>query len=182
LASVGLPPTGRCVLIWTRLLSNPLYIGSVRLKDELHPGEHPAIVDPAVWRKASELLKAHPRSKPGDPPQPQDAILRGLLFCEPCGALMTPAYTKRNPVRVRYYTCLSAQKRGWNVCPSRSLSAIRIENAVLGQVGLGASLALPGSSETVRRLVQRVTYNGSTGAVVVTLHPVQESQPERFAS
>jgi hypothetical protein len=98
---------------------------------------------------------------------------------------MTPAYTKRNSVRVRYYTCLSAQKRGWKACPSRSLSAVRIETAVLGQVGLGASLALPGGTETVlaiHRLVERVTYNGSTGAVVVTLHPVQESQPERFAS
>ena len=98
---------------------------------------------------------------------------------------MTPAYTKRNSVRVRYYTCLSAQKRGWNACPSRSLSAIRIETAILGQVGLGGPQVLLGSSETalaIHSLIERVTYNGSTGAVVVTLHPVRPSQPERFAS
>jgi hypothetical protein len=66
---------------------------------------------------------------------------------------------------------------------SRSLPAIRIESAVLGQIGLGGSL--PSISETalaIHSLVERVTYNGSTGAVVVTLHPAQESQPERFAS
>jgi DNA invertase Pin-like site-specific DNA recombinase len=40
-----------------RLLRNPIYIGKLACDGELHAGEHEAIVDPAVWRKANELLK-----------------------------------------------------------------------------------------------------------------------------
>jgi len=165
------------------LLSNPLYIGRVRLKGELHPGEHPAIVDVELWNKVDNLLKTHARSKPEAARVPQDAILRGLLFCEPCGTPMAPAYTKRNAVRVRYYTCISAQKRGWKTCPSRSLPAIRIENAVLSQIGLGGALTpSPETALAVKTLIERVTYNGSTSGVVVTMRMVPESQSERPGS
>ena len=35
-----------------RLLTNVLYTGKVRYKDEVHDGEQPALVDPAVFRRA----------------------------------------------------------------------------------------------------------------------------------
>ena len=33
------------------------YIGQVRYRQEIHPGEQPAIVDPALWQKVQELLE-----------------------------------------------------------------------------------------------------------------------------
>ena len=41
-----------------RLLTNVLYAGQVRYKDEVHDGEQPAIVDPGVFRRVQELLRA----------------------------------------------------------------------------------------------------------------------------
>ena len=38
------------------LLRNPTYIGKVKHKDEVHEGQHPAIVDPATWQAAQDML------------------------------------------------------------------------------------------------------------------------------
>ena len=86
------------------LLSNPIFIGKVRLKGELQEGEHPAIIDPKVWKRTSGLL-ASTEIKRAGAGTPQEAILRDLLFCEACQTPMVPTYTKRNNTKVRYYTC-----------------------------------------------------------------------------
>jgi site-specific DNA recombinase len=48
---------------------------------------------------------------------------------------MTPAHTTRKGSRrYRYYVCSSAQKRGWQSCPSKSIPAAQIEQLVLEQI------------------------------------------------
>jgi site-specific DNA recombinase len=47
---------------------------------------------------------------------------------------MTPAHTTKGAKRYRYYTCVNAQKRGWQVCPSKSIPAAEIEALVLEQI------------------------------------------------
>ncbi len=148
------------------MLSNPLYLGKVRLKGELYDGEHPAIVEPDVWRQANQLLTARSREEKPQSREPLEAILRGLLHCDACGTPMVPAYTKRNAVRVRYYTCMSAQKRGWKSCPSRSLPASAIEESVLERLSLEPGQTAP---ETVRGRIERIGYDGRTRQVSILL-------------
>jgi site-specific DNA recombinase len=62
------------------------------------------------------------------------AILKGLLRCVPCGCAMTPSHTTKGAKRYRYYTCVNAQKRGWQVCPSKAIPAAEIEALVLEQI------------------------------------------------
>jgi len=144
------------------------------LKGELHPGEHPAIIDLPLWREVQERLKAGKRSRLDQAGQPQDALLRGLLFCEACGTPMVPACTTKKNRRHRYYACLSAQKKGWKTCPSRALPARRIEDSVIERLGqlrpLGADPARsPDRRYLMENLVERVTYHGGTGQVRITL-------------
>src|SRR5262249_4623513 len=42
--------------------------------------------------------------------------------------------TRKGSQRYRYYTCVNAQKRGWQSCPSKSIPAAQIEQLVLGQI------------------------------------------------
>ena len=129
--------TEAAVLTATRLaflLSNPIYMGKVRLKGELHEGEHAAIVDPKVWKRTATLLAANIEVKPRGAGKPQQALLRDLLFCQACQTPMVPTYTKRNKTKVRYYTCRSAQMRGWKSCPAKTLPAREIEEAVLARL------------------------------------------------
>jgi site-specific DNA recombinase len=48
---------------------------------------------------------------------------------------MTPAHTTRKGgLRYRYYTCVHAQKNGWQSCPSKSIPAQPIEQLVVEQI------------------------------------------------
>src|SRR5262249_55015156 len=116
-----------------RLLTNPIYAGKLRYKTELHNGEHAAIVDPAKWQKVQELLQRH-RHKGSMERNGSGAILKGLLYCRPCGSAMTPTYASRGSKRYRYYVCSNAQKRGWESCPSQSVPAGPMERTVLEQI------------------------------------------------
>jgi len=97
---------------------------------------------------------------------------------------MTPAHTIKNGgTRYRYYVCLTAQKRGWDACPSKSVSARAIERFVLERLrGLAAeSATVPGDvaaalaarsphqqARCLRALVARADYDGAH--VAITLH------------
>ena len=115
-------------------------------------------------------LESNSREPGAQVPKPLKAMLRGLLFCAACGTPMVPAYTKRNTREVRYYACLSAQKRGWKTCPGGRLPARSIEDAVVQKVNearpQGDNAGLPASIE---RLIEKVTYHGGTGSVVISL-------------
>jgi site-specific DNA recombinase len=117
-----------------RLLTNVIYLGKVRYKDEVHDGEQPPIIDLTVFQRVQELLRRNGRTG-GAPVRNQfGAILKGLLHCVPCGCAMTPTHTTKGAKRYRYYTCVNAQKRGWQVCPSKSIPAAEIEELVLEQL------------------------------------------------
>jgi site-specific DNA recombinase len=117
-----------------RLLTNPVYTGKVRYKDEIHDGEHPALIDAEAFQRVQALLLRNGRTG-GAPVRNQfGAILKGLLRCVPCGCTMTPSHTTKGDRRYRYYTCVGAQKRGWDSCPSKSIPAAEIEAVVLQQI------------------------------------------------
>src|ERR1035437_9792633 len=62
------------------------------------------------------------------------ALLRGVLFCVPCGTPMMHTYTMRKSKRYRYYVCYNAQQQGWQNCETKSVSAQAIETAVLDSI------------------------------------------------
>jgi site-specific DNA recombinase len=116
-----------------KLLTNATYAGKLRYKKELHHGEHAAIVDPAKWQKVQELLKRN-RYKGSTERNGSGAILKGLLYCRPCGCAMSPTYSSKGSKRYRYYMCSNVQKRGWEYCPSQSVPAGPMERIVVEQI------------------------------------------------
>jgi site-specific DNA recombinase len=130
-----------------RLLTNVAYAGQVRYKDEVHCGEHPAIVDPAVFQRVQQALARNGATGGAAVRNQFGALLKGILRCTPCGSAMTPAHCKKGERRYRYYTCVSAQKRGWQTCPSKSIPAGEIEALVVEQ------LRCVGRDPTLRRVV-----------------------------
>jgi len=117
------------------LLTNVLYLGKITYKDEVFEGEHAAIVDEEVFRRVQRLLKRNGRTGGKHVRNKYGALLKGLLYCRPCGCAMMHTYTaKKNGRRYRYYVCLNAQRRGWHTCPSKSIPAPEIEKFVLDQV------------------------------------------------
>lgn len=118
-----------------RLLTNITYVGKLRYKDEVHEGEHDAIVDLEIWRQVQSSLNKNARSGGGDVRNRFGALLKGILRCSVCECAMIPSHsTKPNGKRYRYYVCNNAQKRGWNKCPSKSVPAGEMERFVVEQI------------------------------------------------
>jgi site-specific DNA recombinase len=192
---------GGRVITKTRLqemLTNPLYAGRVRYRGELFAGEQPALVDAETWQRTQDILAENRRVAKRQRAVHPDALLAGLVRCRPCGCAMTPArVVKRGMRRYTYYVCTSAQTRGWEGCPSKSVSAPALEHFVLQQLlevetamngapgelagdsattrGDPGQLSLAERVELVRSRVERVEYDGAAGKVAVTLRASDEN-------
>ncbi len=139
------------------LLTNVLYAGKVRYKDEVHVGRHEAIVSPELWRDVQVLLQNNGREgRSSSRTTKCPALLRGLLYCHRCGYAMSPTYTSKGNKRYRYYVCIKAQKQGHQACPGASVPAAEIEHFVVGEllkVARSPELALE-TLEQVRRTIE----------------------------
>jgi site-specific DNA recombinase len=178
-----------------RLLTHPAYIGQVRYKNELHKGEHPAIMEPSLWQQVQDVLRHNGPGWCNGLRVPSGALLGGLLRCQPCGMAMTPTYaSRRSAIRYRYYTCLTASKRGRRHCPSKSISAPAIEQFVAQQLqGLAnaptthmedraalepfidleswQALATPQQAQILKEILHRIDYDGTTGRITLHFQP-----------
>ena len=116
-----------------RILQNPIYAGYTPYGDELHEGEHDAILDRETWTQVQALLAGNAGKKklPGRNP---DYLLRGLIFCHVCKAAYTTGSTRKSSREYRYYRCVTRDKLGREGCPARPLPAEAIEDYVLGHL------------------------------------------------
>ncbi|MCJ2124342.1 recombinase family protein [Methylobacterium sp. J-077] len=84
-----------------KLLGNPLYVGQLRHKGQVHEGQHPAIVDEATWQAVQDRLATnhhqHHRTR-----AESVHLLAGRLR-DAGGALMVPSHAQKGAVRYRYY-------------------------------------------------------------------------------
>jgi site-specific DNA recombinase len=72
------------------LLTNPVYVGKVRYKKEVHPGEHTAIIPADIWQQVQDVLG---QQGPGTTLRTESyALLKGILRCKSCGFAMTPTF------------------------------------------------------------------------------------------
>ena len=178
----------------THLLTNIVYAGKVDYHGTVDPGEHPAIIDPAVWEDINREFRARQRSKPASDRKKQNALLAGLLFCKSCQQPMLATYSVKDGHRYRYYVCRAARRKGWNQCATRSVSAARIEESLVSQLRVRLSREetrralrltdrdwqafLHDPAGLVSTLIETVRYEGSSGTVSVELRILNTEAPE----
>jgi site-specific DNA recombinase len=118
-----------------KLLTNVTYLGKLKYKDEIHEGEHEAIVSAEIWQQVQTQLGRNGRTGGTQVRNKYGALLKGILRCVPCDCVMSPTHsTKNGNKRYRYYVCTTAQKRGWDHCPSKSIPAGEIEQFVVDRI------------------------------------------------
>ncbi len=109
------------------LLTNPVYIGRIRHKDQTHPGQHPAIIGADLWERVQAKLidaGARPRGRSALAIEPR--VLIGKLRDE-TGDHLTPTHTKRRGRRFAYYVSNrlitgGTDPAGWRL-PAEALEA-----------------------------------------------------------
>jgi site-specific DNA recombinase len=86
------------------LLRNRFYIGEVKYKDEILPGEQPAIMDRALFDAVQQKLTEQWTTQ-STARNASDHLLTGLLF-DDAGHRMVPTHATKSGVRYRYYVSL----------------------------------------------------------------------------
>lgn len=84
------------------ILSNPVYAGRIRHKQNVYDGQHPAIIDPAVWDKVQVMMQSGAAVARGSRQKATRSPLAGKLFDE-TGDRLTPSHSRKNGKRLRHY-------------------------------------------------------------------------------
>jgi len=134
------------------LLTNPIYTGKIKHKTDLYDGEHEPIATPEIFRQVQAHLQHNGRTGGIEVRNKHGALLKGILVCKACDRAMTHTFTGKGSKRYRYYTCTQVIKKGRRSCPSQSLPAAEIEDAVVDQIRCIATDA--GLREEVLRQAQ----------------------------
>jgi site-specific DNA recombinase len=86
------------------LLRNRFYVGEVKYKDEILPGEQPAIMDRALFDAVQQKLTDQWTTR-STVRNANDHLLIGILF-DDAGHRMVPTHAAKSGVRYRYYVSL----------------------------------------------------------------------------
>ena len=169
-------------------MTNILYTGSIRHHGKPYPGEHAAILAPGTWERAQSLITERTAPVRGRARNKHLALLSGLLYCEFCATRMVYSYSGTSDRRYPYYVCLNAQRKGWAVCPAKSLTARAIEESALGRIREGHSgifepaaweqLDRAQQVQAIQAVVERVGYDGSAQQISIRFH---QAAPEAQA-
>jgi len=114
------------------MIRNQVYAGKNAYQGQIYDGLHEAIVSEETFRQANEILTGNRRERGSSKNTKSIGILSGLFRCKDCGVAMCHTYSKKGKFKYLYYVCLNAIKRGHKNCPTKSVSADKIEDTVLG--------------------------------------------------
>jgi site-specific DNA recombinase len=84
------------------IIQNRLYRGEISHKGAVYPGQHPAIIDPALWDAVQTQLAAHRANNPDRPNGTMPSLLTGLIY-DQTGDRMVPSHAVKAGKRYRYY-------------------------------------------------------------------------------
>jgi site-specific DNA recombinase len=112
------------------ILKNRVYLGEINHRGKAYPGEHRAIIDPAMFDRVQATLAANINGLRGRF-HASGAILMGRIF-DDRGNKMMPSHTRKGPARYRYYvSCAKAQNRPEQQGTVHRVSAHEIEELVV---------------------------------------------------
>ncbi|MDP8259127.1 MAG: recombinase family protein [Candidatus Aadella gelida] len=176
-----------------RILMNPIYMGKVFYGGKLYPGEHESIIDESLFEKVQERIKYNRVNRKIKKNATCAGLLSQLIRCKACNSPMFHSYSVKDKVKkYRYYICVNAQKRGYAVCPTKSVNAqhmeetvydllpsIKITDSLLGERYRMVlekireswdSLISDEKHRVLKRLLQEIDYSGETGALGLTIN------------
>jgi len=113
------------------LLRNIVYAGKVKFANQIYQGIHQPIISEELFEPAQIIHKKIKRKFRVY----CDFLLGGLINCKECGYKMSACFTNKRwqgkMKRYYYYRCTSVNKKGWQTCSTKEISADRLEKYIL---------------------------------------------------
>jgi DNA invertase Pin-like site-specific DNA recombinase len=159
-------PFGRGALYY--LLSNHFYIGEVKYKNEILPGEQPPIMDRALFEAVRQKSLAQ-WSHRTTTRNKSDDLLSGLLF-DDAGHRMIPTHATKAGVRYRYYVStpvLHGEAKTASAGSVFRVPAADIEETVVKSLKQHLAAKQDGSTSSVVRLGDRDNLAQLIAGIVV---------------
>jgi site-specific DNA recombinase len=165
-ATRGGIPFGRGALYY--LLGNHFYIGEVKYKNEILPGEQPPILDRALFEAVRQKALAQwshrtlARSKSNQP-------LAGLLF-DDAGHPMVPTHATKAGVRYRYYVSravLHGEAKTASAGSTSRVPAAEVEDAIVTALKDHLAEQQNGSAAKTTRVDDRAGLEQLVAAITV---------------
>ncbi len=137
------------------LLRNPVYVGQVRHKGQVHPGLHEKIIEQDTWNRAQELLAANGAIRGQRFNIPGGHFLSGKLFDDRGNAMSPSRTSKSNGRQYQYYVSQALLRNAREDAGTVArVPAAQIEQLV--QKALAVDPAMPIFSGILRRELERV--------------------------
>lgn len=113
------------------ILRNIIYTGKIKYAGKIYQSIHKPIISEKVFELAQKIHKKKKRKFRVY----KHFLLGGLIRCKECGYKMTACFTNKHKKgklkRYYYYRCTSTNKKGWQSCSTKQVSAVRLERCVL---------------------------------------------------
>jgi site-specific DNA recombinase len=156
-----------------RLLSNPIYVGRIAHKGQVHEGQHEPIVSQDLWDEVQQSLGDHlGAARTKRTRQSSDALLAGKLY-DDGGNRMSPTWARKGSKRWRYYVSQAALQGD----KSKAASILRVPAAeveTLVAEALGKQSSDRAASQTdIRNLIDHVVIGRAT--IRIQLSEVEEN-------
>jgi DNA invertase Pin-like site-specific DNA recombinase len=145
-----------------KILSNPIYVGRIAHKGQVHEGQHPPIVTQDLWDEVQQSLGDHlGAASINRTRQLSDALLAGKLY-DDGGNRMSPTWARKGSKRWRYYVSQAALQGD----KSKAGSILRVpatDVETLVAEALGKLSPDHGASQTdIRNLIDRIVIGRAT--------------------
>jgi site-specific DNA recombinase len=143
-----------------KILSNPLYVGRIAHKGQVHERQHPPIVTLDLWDEVQQSLHDHlGAARTKRTRQSSDALLIGKLYDDD-GRRMSPTWASKGAKHWRYYVSQAAlqgdKSKGGSI-----LRVPAVETLVAQALGK-LSLDRAASQTDIRNLIDRVVIGRAT--------------------
>ncbi|QDZ00575.1 recombinase family protein [Nitratireductor mangrovi] len=115
------------------LLSNPIYVGKIRHRDQLHDGQHEPIVEPDVFAETQALLASQAPQRRSATNSTGTHLLTGLVRDEN-GDVLRSAHANKKGTRYRYYVSKDKVEGSDNALAGWRLPAAQLESVVEHQL------------------------------------------------
>jgi site-specific DNA recombinase len=175
------------------ILNNPIYTGRVFYEKKLYPAEHEAIIPVELFDKVQERISYNRVNRKIRKNAKCAGLLSQIIRCEACDSPMFHSYSVKDKVKkYRYYVCVNAQKRGYGACPTRSVNAQAMEDAVFDLLPKQEikghllaeryrsvlenirerwqDLSAEDKHQIMKHLLKEIDYNGETGTLGMTVN------------
>jgi len=148
------------------LLSNPIYVGSVRHKGASYPGRHDAIIDREMFEAVQHQLTGHTVERRSATNADAPSLLTGLLQDE-TGDRLCPTHANKKGRRYRYYISKRLMhgtgKDGWRL-PAKELERVvlqGVQDLLCDELSLVRALRLNEvPPDRLRRIINRAAELG----------------------